>query len=193
MKKGGWSDEFVHHWKYYLATARASPSDLDFLKEKIMEKGKSCSVLILGSAPEYRNLCGQLGIKATIIDFRKYNYEYLGKEVRKKSRECFFEADWLSAPLGKKFDIILGDNVINVISKKHTLILLHNISEMLRDDGLFLPRSYVRDNAEHYTPEKIISEYRGRKQCLSLYTATNRGLYLAAYDFKLDRLFLKDV
>ena len=38
QSKGDWSDEFVHHWKYYLVPARASPSDLEFIKKKILEK-----------------------------------------------------------------------------------------------------------------------------------------------------------
>lgn len=188
-----WADEFVYHWKYYIAPARASPSDLEFIKKKILQKGRAAKILVLGATPEYRNLCGELGIEVTLLDFSRKNYEYLANEVKNRPKETFVEGDWLNTVLDEKFDIILGDNVIDMINKKDLKALLSNISRMLKKDGLFMPRTYVRDKGERYNPEQVIKEYREERKGQPLFTGTIRNLNLAAYNFKKDRVIFKDM
>lgn len=196
MKKD-WTDDFVYHWKYYLVPARASPSDLEFIKQKILEKinklGKNISILVLGSTPEYRNLCSELGIPVTLLDYNRKNYEYLATEVKNKPKEIFIEGNWLTALPKEKFDIILGDNAINIIKKKDLPLLCANISQMLKKDGFFMPRTYIRDKDERWTGEEAISQYRKEANGKSLYTWAGRNFYLAAYNFKIDKVVLKDV
>lgn len=191
--KKDWSDEFVHHWKYYIGPARASPSDLEFIKKKILEKGKDTNILILGATPEYRNLCGELGMGVTLIDFKRYNYEYLGREVKNRPKETFYEGNWLNTVLNEKFDIILADNVINVMAKADVPKLLRNVSRMLKVGGLFMPRTYVREKGETYTGEKAVKEYREERKGQALYSGIVRNMYIAAYDFKKERVVLRDV
>jgi len=185
--------DFVHHWKYYLPPARASPSDLRFIKKKILEKGKGVKVLILGSTPEYRNLCGELNIPVTLLDFSRYNYDYLTAEVKNMPKEIFHEGDWLTTVLQKKFDIVLGDNIINVCKKENLHVLLTNIAKMLKLDGFFMPRVYVREKGESYTGEKVIKEYKEKRKGQTFYEGTIRNMYLAAYNLKKDMLHLHDV
>src|SRR3989344_2304130 len=125
-----WTDDFVKHWKYYLPPSRASPSELHFIKEKIIEKGKQAKILILGSTPEYRNLCGELKMPVTLLDFSRQNYEYLAREVKHKPKETFILGDWITTHLPHRFDIILGDNAINVVLKKDQLTFLKNVAKM---------------------------------------------------------------
>src|SRR3989338_5753606 len=128
-----WSDEFVHHWNYFIGPARASPSDLRFIKKKILEKDRDAKVLVLGATPGYRNLCGELDIPVTLIDFKRYNYEYLSDEVKNKPKERFVEGNWMDTVLPEKFDIILADNVLNVVPTKENIrIVLKNRSEERR-------------------------------------------------------------
>ncbi|MBW2982295.1 hypothetical protein KY343_05430 [Candidatus Woesearchaeota archaeon] len=180
MKQDWRSREFVCCWKYYLPPARASPSDLRFIKKKILEKGKNPKVLILGSTPEYRELCGKLKIPIKLLDFSKKNYKYLAREVKHKPKETFIQGNWLDTKLKEKFDIILGDNVINMLKKKDIPKLLKNVSHMLEKDGLFMPRTYIRDKGEHYTPEQIIKEYREKNYRYGLYAGTARAIYITA-------------
>ena len=153
--KGDWKVGLVQHWKYYLPPARASPSDLEFIKNKILEKiskydgdKSKVNVLVLGSTSEYRNLCGELGISCYCFDFSKYNHEYLGKEVKNKPKEVFVEGNWLDGIpkvlkkedkglKGEKFDIILADNVLNVTVRKQHQALFATISKLLKEGGLF--------------------------------------------------------
>ncbi len=188
-----WGDEkFVHYWKGYVGTARASPSDLKFIKKKILEKGKDVKILILGATVEYRELCGKLGIDVTLIDYSRYNYEYLKREIKHKPKERFVEGDWLTTLLNEKFDIILADNVINVLMKGDLEKLCLNVSKMLKKNGIFMPRTYVRNKNERYTGEKVIKEHR-RQGKRDFYTWTIRNLFISAYNPKEDYIIIKDV
>jgi hypothetical protein len=189
-----WSEnDFVTHWKYYKPPARASPSDLEFIKNKILEKGKEVKVLILGATPEYRELCGNLDIPVALLDFSRNNYEYLSDEVFNAPKEMFIEGNWLHSKLSDKFDIILGDNVINVLPKKDIPLFFKNVANMLKKDGFFMPRSYIRTPEEtNFKVEEGIKEYRKKKHIYGLYTGMSRAFYIGAYNFKDDVSFLKD-
>ncbi len=191
MKKD-WSDEFVYYWKYYKSPARPSTSDLRFIKKKIKSKGKNAKILILGATPEYRNMCGQLKLPVTLIDFSKKNYQYLKRAVKNKPKEKFVQGDWLKTVLDEKFDIILADNVINMIKKKDINKLFSNVSKMLKGGGYFMPRNYVRDKGEKYTGENSIKEYRREYPKSGVCSGTIRNLILASYDFRKDYTMLKD-
>ncbi len=178
-----WRQGFVHFWKYYLPPARASPSDLEFIKKKILEKGKDVKVLILGSTSEYRNICGELGIPVTCFDFSEYNYNYLKDEVKKMPQERYVNGNWFTHKLDEQFDIILGDVIINLQDKKKLPNLFRNIASWLKPNGLFMPRTYIRDKDETCTAEEAIKRYR-KKTGQRLYTGSTRDLYLAGYDFE---------
>jgi cyclopropane fatty-acyl-phospholipid synthase-like methyltransferase len=173
--KEQWRQDFVHFWKYYIVPARASSSDLEFIKKKILEKGSGVRVLILGSTPEYRNLCGELGISVTCFDFSEYNYKYLTDEVKNKPQERFVNGNWFTHTLDEQFDIILGDVVINLQVKEKLPDLFRNIAEWLALGGLFMPRTYIRDKGETCTAEEAIRRYREKKG-QSLYTGSVREL-----------------
>ena len=198
-----WSSDFVHYWKNYKVPARASPSDLSFIKKKILGKiaqiekdgGKKedIKVLVLGATPEYRNLCGELGIPVTLFDFKRYNYEYLATEVKNKPKEKFIEGNWLTTILEDKFDVVLADNVLDVVMKEDIPTILKNISNILKKEGIFMPRTYIRDKDEHWTGEKVIKEYRKEGSKKPFYTWVIRNFYLSAYDSKKEFVVLKDV
>jgi hypothetical protein len=184
--------EFVKYWKYYREPSRPSKSELEFIEEKIKEKGHSVNVLILGSTPEYREICGRLGIGVTCLDFSRFNYDWIGKEVKHKPVERFIEGNWLTAKTKDKFDIILGDNVIQVVRKEDTESLLRNISTMLKKEGYFMPRSFVRDKDEDYTGESAIKEYREKWSNEGLYRGTVRNLFVSLVDKKTDSFMFRD-
>ncbi len=193
----GWDkDQFVHHWKYYPVPARPSPSEIDFIRKRIIEKGKDSTVLILGSTPEYRNMCGEIGVKVTCFDFLKYNYEYLSDDVKHKPEEKFVEGNWTDKAIKEKFDFILGDHVIDVIKKQDAEKLLVNCSKMLKKDGMLILRTYVREKGEKITPEQALEIYRKKQRknkSINFLSYTLRNFHLSAYDFEKDYLVTRDV
>lgn len=193
MKKGWNTDEFIHMWKYFRQPNRASPADLKFIKKKILEQGKNVEVLIYGSTPEYRNLCGEIGVKVTCIDFKKYNFEYLKKEIKHLPKEELIESDWMSTVLDKKFNIILADNVINILKKQNLEGFFSNVSKMLEENGLFMPRTFIRDGVERYTTEKTIKEHREKTPKEHFISGIFRNMCMSVYDFENDTMNLLDM
>ncbi|MBT4540828.1 hypothetical protein HOC35_04915 [Candidatus Woesearchaeota archaeon] len=202
--KGDWNDEFVHHWKYYRGHARASPSDLEFIKKKVLEKiekynGDKSKVkfLVLGSTPEYRNLCGELGITCYCFDFKKYNFDYLAEEVKNKPKEIFTQGNWLeSIPAelaNEKFDIILGDCIPNIIMPEDFQKLFENVFKLLKQDGFFMPRTYIKEKNEKLTSEEAIKKYREEGSKKPVYTWVGRELYVSSYKEGKDRIILKEI
>lgn len=208
-EKHNWTDDFVHYWKYYLAPSRISPSEKEFIRRKIQEKiekyGKIenydsdkkhlVKILVMGATPEYRQLCGEMGVPVTLFDFSRYNYEYLGQEVKNKPKEQFVEGNWLTTTPtpNEKYDIVLADNTINVVMKKDQIKLYNNVCKILKDDGFFMPRTFVREKGETWNAEKVISEYRKEANGKPLYTWTFRHLMMAVYDYNKDFCVFKDI
>ncbi|MBI4453008.1 hypothetical protein HY636_00015 [Candidatus Woesearchaeota archaeon] len=220
-EKHNWTDDFVHYWKYYLAPSRISLSEKEFIRNKIEEKIKKygsgkkhlVKILVMGATPEYRQLCGEMDIPVTLFDFSRYNYEYLGQEVKNKPKEKFIEGNWLmTIPTEnclnenhdkydtshfnkkyKKYDIILADNALNVVMKNNHLILYANVCNLLKDDGFFMPRTFVRELNERWTGEKVIEEYRKEANGKPLYTWTFRHLVMAVYNYNLGFCVFKDI
>lgn len=190
--KSDWKTDFVYHWKHFVHPARPGYSELELIKSKIKER-KQAKVLILGSTPEYRDLCGKLGADVTLIDFNKKNYQYLAKEMKTKPKEKFVNDNWITTVLNEKFDIILGDVVLNIVNKDNIIKVISNIFKMLKSGGLFLPRTYVRSQEERHTPEGIIKKYRKNGSKKPMFSWTVRDIMLSAYNFEDENLVFKDI
>ena len=188
-----WCDDFVHCWKYYPPPARASLSDIKFIeskiKEEILKKGReNVKVLVLGSTPEYRNLCGELEVHCYCFDFSEYNYQYLSQEVKHKPKETFILGNWLDVVPEGKFDIVLGDVVLNLIFKEEYPKMLSMVSKILEKEGYFIPRTFVRGKDEKWAGEKAVEEYRKDGSKTPVYTWLGRNLYMSAFDYEKEML-----
>lgn len=194
MKKDDWSSkDFVSHWKYYPAPARPTISELEFIEKKIKEKGKEVKVLILGSTPEYRDMCGNLGIPVSCMDFSRSNYEYLTDEVLNVPKETFIQGNWIDVKTDEKFDIILGDHSIDVVSRKDFHELMHNVSNMLKHGGLFMPRTFIRRKDETMSSKQMIKEYRQKGYIYGIVAGTIRNIFIAACNPKEGTFTFKDL
>ncbi|MFH1438959.1 MAG: class I SAM-dependent methyltransferase [Candidatus Woesearchaeota archaeon] len=201
--KGDWADNFVQAWKYYTGSARASKADLELIKsmilQKIKENKEKCldickfKILILGSTSEYRNLCAELNIACACFDYSKFNFEYLKEEIINLPEETLINDNWLTHVINEKFDIILGDVVINQMKKEDVPLLLKNISLMLKPNGLFMPRVHIKEDGERYSPEKAVDEYRKLGNPKPIYNYLMRNMYIAGYDFEQDYVLLDNV
>ena len=64
---------------------------------------------------------------------------------------------------------------------------------MLKPDGLFLTRTYIREEGETWTPEKAVQEYRKTGSKKPYYSWALRDMYLAAYDHENDYVVLGNI
>ncbi len=146
-KDKNWLIDFAERWaKYWEPPARPTAARLAFVKGHIekafAEKGDAFSLLILGSTSEFRDVCIDLGIHPTIVDFSKDNYDILSSAMKHKDnyaeKETFIQDDWRTMDLGKEFDLIITDAAFNIVTHTDNEVYLQNIAKHMHGDSLFI-------------------------------------------------------
>ncbi len=173
-----WAFTKVHDWKNYAIPARPCPSELEHIEKEIIKlknHGKS-EVAILGSTVEFRSLCHKHNMNVTVIDFKKENYKILSKQPMIHGPEIFMEEDWKTMSTDKRYDLLLGCTVLNVVGSKNIPVILENISKIA---DIAILRTFVR-SSKLLDPKKVIA--KNRKKHAHPYTAFGLDLYLCYYD-----------
>lgn len=162
--------------KYKPSNSPITPSAGDlaivekYLKQ-ILQKTKKPDVHMLGCTFGYRKLLAQHKIPVVLVDLQenmyKINTEILEEEKCEKRQERFVKENWCTMNLGKEFDLILGDFVIENIMKEHKDAFFVNIRKHLKKDGLFITRNEVQ--TEKNEPEEaFFAKYKNKKITSSL-------------------------
>jgi SAM-dependent methyltransferase len=196
MKETNWREGgLARIWQYYTPPARPSPSELGLIGRQIEKKRAEggCEVLILGVTEEYRLLCRGLGIVPTLVDFNAANYDILSEKIGKRD-EKFVLSDWREMQFREEFDVVLGDNALNVIMGKDHEKLLGRIRDSLKKGGLFLPRLYTRKPGEKVSEEEVLGVLRRiRNQPERVIMDASGAFMMAYYDFGKDAVFYRDI
>lgn len=194
-----WRTEFARAWvKYWVPPARPTPSELKKTRELIVayrKKHPDASVLILGSTSEYRDMMVELGIIPTIVDFSNENFRILSGAMKyRRVRQKLVIADWRTMRLGKKFDIILGEAAINVVPKPDWEKFLSSVTRHLKAGGLYIAKTWIRpsNTLPKITPA-LIRRWRKQIPKTNFLAIAKGALYLAVYDLRRDRAFMRDL
>lgn len=193
-KSDNWQTVFAKRWvKYWTEPARPTRSELKFIRsilQKQLKKNADLRVLVLGSTSEYRDMLIALKIrKPVIVDFNVDNYRILSDAMGYKSKyaatERFVEDDWITMKLKEKFDIIMGDAAINVLSKKDCARFLKNIARHLQPGGSFIAKTWVRfSDRPPYTGKQIVKRFRKLIKRADFLRCVTQLFYLVDYDYK---------
>ena len=153
--------EFAH--KYLFTTPPITPSKEDmkvieiYLK-KILKNNKEPKILILGCTINYRKLFAKYKISVTMVDVNKEMYKMNTSVLKNiKRKEKFVLGNWVDVKLNKKYDLILGDFVVNNIALSERNKFFRNIKKHLKDDGYFITR--VHNIQKKFLENKGILEY----------------------------------
>jgi len=196
MKETNWNEGgLARLWQHYTPPARPSPSELELIGKQIEKKKAdgSCDVLIMGVTEEYRLLCRGLGIAPTLVDFNASNYDILSEKIGKRD-ERFVLSDWREMQFREEFDVVLGDNALNVVMGKDHERLLGRVRDSLRQGGLFLPRLYIRRKEERGSEEEVLRIFRRiRNEPENVIMHASRAFLIAYYDFEKDAVLYKDM
>lgn len=197
-----WTFEMAKHWKEQKPPVRPSSEVVKILAQLldsvIASRGSGINVLILGATPEYRDLVISRGIHPTVVDYSDLNYSALGLLVNHsdpESHETFIKQNWITMKLSEKFDFIMADHSLNVVSNKSVPALLRNISLCMKPDAMFAARTWVRPKKQHSNILEVVENYRK-----SIFL-TGKPLYPTCvgpiqnffYDKKKNRILLSDL
>lgn len=130
-------------WKHFGEPARPSASEVNIVDGKIRPGMK---VLLLGSTPEYRDILVKKNCCVVIVDYNEDNFKAMSSLMTEKPlKETFIKENWLNMRfLSQRFDLIIGDHVINLLPVAEWNNFLETVHLLLNPNGSFLQRVIAR-------------------------------------------------
>jgi hypothetical protein len=162
MAVANWQSSKVEYWKNLPPPARPWPSEIAWFEKYTVDKKskEQFDVLILGATVEFRSVCHKHGVNVHVVDFSKNFFDILSEQhMDFRGHETFYEQDWRNMDLGKKFDLILGDLVANVLHPNDYDLLFRRVLEHLKSEGLFINRYWARPDASHINLDAVAERH----------------------------------
>lgn len=187
-KKFAWATAKAKDWKNFLPPTRPSISELAVIEKYFIElmnlnPKKIFKLAILGCTVEFRSLAHEYGMDVTLIDMSKLHYKILSEQhMFYKGPEKFILADWVKMQIKEKFDIVLGDLVVNMLNTENRSLLLKNVSEMLADNGVFVSRNWILPENKLSDFSAVVKLVREKYPNVNFYTSTAGFVYPAYID-----------
>ena len=184
-KQFTWAKAKAMDWKNYLPPTRPSTSELAVIEKYFIElinlnPKKIFKLAILGCRVEYRSLAHKYGMDVTLIDVSELHYKILSKQfMAYTGPETFLSMDWRKMQTKEKFDIILGDLVVNMLNTEDRAFLLKNVSNMLAKDGIFISRSWITVKNNFSDFASVVKFVREKYPNVNFYAATAGSVYPA--------------
>ncbi|MBW2977816.1 hypothetical protein KY331_03145, partial [Candidatus Woesearchaeota archaeon] len=155
--------KFAEQYLYTVSPSTPSKQDVKIIEgylKKILKKKPD--VLILGCTIAYRKLMAKYKIHVDMVDINKVMYKINTSVLTNiKRKEKFIQDNWLTMRLKKKYDLILGDFVINNIPLSMRDKFYRNVKKHLKDDGLFITRVY-NFGIKNKIGERFIKGYKNK-------------------------------
>ena len=165
---GNWKAIF-ENWRLFCAPARPNNEVcLEFSKiiDKVIKDKTNSKILILGSTPEFRDLCYKFSLiydaEVICVDISSDNYKAMTALTKHKNKnEGFINANWLDIPLENKFvDVIISDAGISNIDFDSRKKFYTEISRVLKKDGTFITREDIlTEECKEFDFKKALEEY----------------------------------
>jgi hypothetical protein len=138
-------------WWYMIPPGRPGRNHLDLVQEFSKEAE---SALILGSTPEFRDLCSENSIEDVhVIDCSPRFHEHVSKQcIYPHPNETVIFESWQRAipALSRKFDLVLGDLISGNVPYDERCEMYCSINNLLTPDGVFIER--ILTNRDGYRP-----------------------------------------
>lgn len=157
---------FANKYLYTVCPSTPSRGDIRIIEsylKKILKINKKPNILILGCTVNYRKLLAKYRLLVNLVDINKIMYEAntsMIKDIKRKER--FILDNWLTMKMNKKYDLILGDFVVNNISLRDRDKFFKNIKKHLSDSGLFITRVYFQPKI-FLKPGEFFMQYKNKR------------------------------
>ncbi len=160
--------KIAQEWEKYKGyTIRPLPSSLSYYNGIISAYSNDSSFMLYGGTPELRTIFQQLNYQATLVDRSAEMVKAMGLLTRAQrplaSNERFIQRDWLKLDnLQEQFDLLIGDDAINMVPWSDFEIFLLQARHCLRPGGLFICHLLVKpsDSLRFQKLSTLASEFR---------------------------------
>ncbi|MFC2165857.1 hypothetical protein ACFLT2_12790 [Acidobacteriota bacterium] len=165
----------LERWEVIKVPIRPSEKELQFYEKYVakISKRENPEILILGSTPEFRDLGIKYGMKPVSVDLEQPIWEAMKHFMKERGEEEFLYCDWLKLPEDRKFDLIIGDGPLNMISKEQGVPFFDSVAKVIKDDGLIVQRIIsFNENLSLEDFIKAMDDYRRMNFDINLYGYT---------------------
>lgn len=161
-------EQIAQEWEKYLGyTIRPLPSTTQYYEKLIASHGNKTKFLIYGGTPEIRTLFQKSNRGVVLVDRSEQMVKAMGRltltKVPLAENERFIKADWLTLnSLNEKFDLIMGDDAINMVSWDNFDLFLNQTYKTLNRGGIFICHLLVKpdDNLINQNFVELLEEYK---------------------------------
>lgn len=192
MPRKQWSSSVASQWGLFLPPTRPSISELAVIEKYLLslaKKKKRFKVAILGSTPEYRDLCQEYGIEYRCIEYAKSNFVTLRNFMRHKDTDDrVMISDWRHMAFKERFDCFLGDLATTVTPVRDHDAMFSQIEKHAVKGALILLKTILRPSTAHLSHKDIFRLYRKKYRHLNPFAAVWYEVMLAEYDFSADTM-----
>jgi len=155
-------EQIAIEWEKYKGyTVRPLPSTIAYYAGIINNQAHNSTFFIYGGTPEIRSQFQQLSHHVVIADKSPVIVRAMGRLTRDAMpiahNEHYVELDWLyTSLLQSKFDLLIGDDAINMVSWDYFDLFLKNAATILNPNGLFICHLLVQP--DHSLIDKSFSD-----------------------------------
>jgi SAM-dependent methyltransferase len=169
-------EKIAQEWlKYQGYTVRPLPSTLSYYGEIIASHSEKTKALIYGGTPELRSIFQKLRYPVTLVDRSETMVSALGSLTEAQRpfswQEQFVACNWLAmSKLERPFDLLIGDDAINMVAWPQFEVFLQQASSLLRKGGLFICHLLVKPSDDLiYKPFSRLRDEWQERQIKSKY------------------------
>ena len=192
MIKEQWTRTVAEGWGLFLPPARPSLSELTAIEQYVVDLKKNnpeLQVAILGSTPEFRDICQAYNIAYKCIDYNKQNFIDLRKYMlHKDTDDKVIVGDWREMDFSDKFHLFIGDLATTVTPVEDHEKIYESIIKHGYDKAEFILKVPVRENNDRLTHQEIFENYRKNLSYMEPFSAVWIDILLADYNLEKDTM-----
>ena len=125
-------------WQKFKPPYKPSKKRIKNYQELLNKYSQGKKVLLLGATPEIRDLLAKLKCQVTVFDLNQDVVKAMTSLRKTKSKEKIVIGDWLTKDINEKYDVIIGDTILNNVKLKDYLPLFKRINKLLKPDGIVI-------------------------------------------------------
>jgi len=172
IKKSEWRI-FAKKWRALKPPYKPSRERIDLYRCLIKKYVKGNKVLILGATPEIRDLLAKLKFKVTLLDISLPMVRAMNSLKKTRNKEKIVIGNWLKTKFNEKYDLVIGDSVINNLLPSQYTKFFKQVQKFLKNDGIFIAQGVFLSkpiNKHIISIKQIINKAKYRPDYYRIYS-----------------------
>ncbi len=172
IKKSEWRG-FAEKWRALNPPYKPSRERIDIYHYLIKKYVKGNKALVLGATPEIRDLLAKLKFKVTLLDISLPMVRAMTFLKKTRNKEKIVIGNWLKARFNEKYDLVIGDSVINNLLPGQYTKFFKQVQRFLKNDGIFISQGVFLSkpiSKHRISIKQIINKAKNRPDYYRIYS-----------------------